>query len=113
VRPRRAGTGRRWPRDERWTWSQLLAGGGILRKRRALAGCSEHNGISCGQLQLEVSKSTASHHLKALRLAGIIAEREEGTRKFTWLRKDLMEQRYPGLLSSVLRAAELEEQPPG
>ena len=80
---------------------------------RQLAGCTENHAISCGQLQLEVSKSTQSHHLKALRCAGIIAEREEGTRKFTWLRKDVMEQRYPGLLSSVLRAAEREERPEG
>ena len=78
---------------------------------RQLAGCSELDGIACGQLQLEVSKSTASHHLKALRLAGIVAEREEGTRKYTWLRKDLMEERYPGLLSSVLKAAAREERP--
>lgn len=52
-----------------------------------------------------MSKSTASHHLKTLRTAGIVAEREEGTRKLTWLRKDDMEARFPGLLDSVLRAA--------
>ena len=80
---------------------------------RQLAGCSESAAISCGQLKLEVSKSTQSHHLKALRNAGIVAEREEGTRKFTWLRKDLMEERFPGLLASVLRAAELEERSGG
>jgi DNA-binding transcriptional ArsR family regulator len=76
---------------------------------RQLAGCSENAAITCGQLELEVSKSTASHHLKALRSAGIVAEREEGTRKFTWLRKADMEERYPGLLASVLSAAAREE----
>ena len=76
---------------------------------RQLAGCSESAAITCGQLELEVSKSTASHHLKALRSAGIVAEREEGTRKFTWLRKADMEERYPGLLASVLSAAAREE----
>ena len=75
---------------------------------RQLAGCTENAAISCGQLELEVSKSTASHHLKALRTAGIVAEREEGTRKFTWLRKADMEERYPGLLASVLNAAARE-----
>lgn len=72
---------------------------------RQLAGCSRDSAISCGQIELEVSKSTASHHLKTLRIAGIVAEREEGTRKFTWLRKADMEERFPGLLDSVLRAA--------
>ena len=79
---------------------------------RQLAGCSSDSALSCGQLELEVSKSTASHHLKALRLAGIVAEREEGTRKFTWLRKADMEERYPGLLESVLCAAAREESGP-
>lgn len=72
---------------------------------RQLAGCSSDSAISCGQIELEVSKSTASHHLKTLRAAGIVAEREEGTRKLTWLRKDDMEARFPGLLASVLQAA--------
>jgi DNA-binding transcriptional ArsR family regulator len=76
---------------------------------RQLAGCSASSAITCGQLELEVSKSTASHHLKALRCAGIVAEREEGTRKYTWLRKTEMEERYPGLLASVLEAAAREE----
>src|SRR6478735_1387677 len=72
---------------------------------RQLAGCSPDAALSCGQIELDVSKSTASHHLKTLRAAGITAEREEGTRKLTWLRKDDMEQRFPGLLQSVLSAA--------
>jgi DNA-binding transcriptional ArsR family regulator len=76
---------------------------------RQLAGCSADSALSCGQIELEVSKSTASHHLKTLRSAGITAEREEGTRKFTWLRKSEMEERFPGLLESVLSAAARED----
>lgn len=75
---------------------------------RQLAGCTADAALSCGQIELDVSKSTASHHLKALRAAGITAEREEGTRKLTWLRKEEMERRFPGLLSSVLQAAARE-----
>jgi DNA-binding transcriptional ArsR family regulator len=66
--------------------------------------------ISCGQLELQVSKSTCSHHLKALAQAGVTAEREEGTRKFISLRRDELDGRYPGLLDSVLRAAAGEAQ---
>lgn len=76
---------------------------------RQLAGCSAATALSCGQIELEVSKSTQSHHLKTLRAAGIVAEREEGTRKFTWLRKTEMEDRFPGLLESVLNAAARED----
>jgi DNA-binding transcriptional ArsR family regulator len=51
-----------------------------------------------------VTKSTASHHLKALACAGITAEREAGTSKFIRLRREELDRRFPGLLDSVLRS---------
>ena len=75
---------------------------------RQLAGCEERAGLPCGKIELEVTKSTASHNLKTLRNAGITAEREEGTRKFVWLRKAEVEALYPGLLDAVLHAAKAE-----
>ncbi len=75
---------------------------------RQLAGCEESAGLPCGKIELEVTKSTASHHFKALRTAGITAEREEGTRKFVWLRKAELEAAYPGLLDAVLQAAKAQ-----
>ena len=59
---------------------------------------------SCGSMELPVTKSTLSHHVKVLRDAGIIEQRCEGTRKLTSLRRDDLEAVYPGLLDSVLRA---------
>lgn len=58
----------------------------------------------CGQLSIPVAKSTASHHLKTLARAGITGEREEGTCKVLRLRREELEERFPGLLESVLRA---------
>jgi DNA-binding transcriptional ArsR family regulator len=72
---------------------------------RQLAGCDGAGELSCGQIELPVTKSTASHHLKTLTCAGITAEREQGTRKYIRLRRDELEERFPGLLDSVLRAA--------
>jgi DNA-binding transcriptional ArsR family regulator len=68
---------------------------------RQLADQSE---CMCGQLSLTVTKSTASHHLKTLANAGITGEREEGTCKYLRLRQSELEERFPGLLASVLRA---------
>jgi DNA-binding transcriptional ArsR family regulator len=62
------------------------------------------NPCSCGQLVIPVAKSTASHHLKTLARAGVTGEREEGTSKFLRLRRAELEERFPGLLESVLRA---------
>lgn len=58
----------------------------------------------CGSLVSSVTKSTLSHHLKILREAGIIQMRVEGTRKLTSLRRAEMDEAYPGLLESILRA---------
>jgi DNA-binding transcriptional ArsR family regulator len=72
---------------------------------RQLAANDDGKGLMCNQLQLSVAKSTGSHHLKTLANAGITAEQEAGTCKYVRLRRDELEQRFPGLLESVLQAA--------
>ena len=49
-----------------------------------------------------VANSTLSHHMKVLRLAGVISNRGDGTRCFVSLRPEL-EQAFPGLLKSILK----------
>jgi DNA-binding transcriptional ArsR family regulator len=71
---------------------------------RQLAGCSEGGELKCGQIEVPVTKSTASHHFKALHAAGIVSEREQGTSKYMRLRRAELDERFPGLLDSVLRA---------
>jgi len=68
---------------------------------RQLAGCSAA-GLPCGQIELPVTKSTASHHLKVLTSAGLVTSREEGTRKFISLRRAELERHFPGLIELVL-----------
>jgi DNA-binding transcriptional ArsR family regulator len=71
---------------------------------RQLAGCPSPDGVKCHQIELPVTKSTASHHLKTLTNAGITAEREAGTSKFISLRREELDRRFPGLIDSVLRS---------
>jgi DNA-binding transcriptional ArsR family regulator len=59
----------------------------------------------CGSFGLPVTKSTCTHHFKVLREAGVIRQRLEGTTRLNSLRREDLEQRFPGLLGSVLRAA--------
>jgi DNA-binding transcriptional ArsR family regulator len=75
---------------------------------RQLAACPDTTELTCGQITLPVTKSTTTHHLKTLTCAGVIADREVGTRKYLRLRRDELEARFPGLLDSVLRAASAE-----
>ena len=69
---------------------------------RQLAGCSDSDGLTCGQIELPVSKSTQSHHMKVLSGAGLLASREEGTRKYVSLRRAELERHFPGLIELVL-----------
>ena len=71
---------------------------------RQLAGCPDGDDLKCGQIEVPVKKSTASHHFKTLYAAGIISEREQGTSKYMSLRRAELDERFPGLLDSVLRA---------
>jgi DNA-binding transcriptional ArsR family regulator len=58
--------------------------------------------LSSGRLEVPVSKSTLSHHLKVLRDAGLTQTRAQGVRRFVSLRRDDIEARFPGLLDCVL-----------
>jgi DNA-binding transcriptional ArsR family regulator len=60
---------------------------------------------ACGTLGLPVSKSTASHHFRVLREAGVISQRDEGRRRLTELRGTDLNARFPGLLATVLAAS--------
>jgi len=45
-----------------------------------------------------------------LRLAGVISQHDEGDRRISELRRDDLERRFPGLLESVLRAAQSKDE---
>ena len=70
-----------------------------------LADGAEHG---WGDFDAAVCPSTLSHHMKTLRLAGLIDHRKAGTRCFVSLRPDF-ERRFPGLLSCILAFATAEE----
>jgi DNA-binding transcriptional ArsR family regulator len=60
----------------------------------------------CNQLQdaLGLPASTCSYHLRLLREAGVTRTRAEGTERFTTLRRDDLEARFPGLVDVLLEA---------
>jgi DNA-binding transcriptional ArsR family regulator len=75
-----------------------------LEMVRQLANCPAEDGLQCGQMRLPVKKAAASHHLKVLWESGIVASEKQGVYKIIWLRRDELDQRFPGLLDSVLQA---------
>jgi DNA-binding transcriptional ArsR family regulator len=60
---------------------------------------------TCGSFDVAVSKSTCTHHFRVLREAGIIRQRQRGTARLNSLRRDDLEDRFPGLLGTILQAA--------
>lgn len=57
---------------------------------------------TCGALTVNIAKSTASHHFRVLREAGIIHMKPEGKHYINTLRKSDLDNRFPGLLDAVL-----------
>lgn len=60
--------------------------------------------LACGAFQYPIAKSTMTHHVRALREAGVVQVRIQGTQHFLSLRAADMEWRFPGLLELALSA---------
>jgi DNA-binding transcriptional ArsR family regulator len=67
----------------------------------------------CGSFDLDITKSTLTHHFRVLREAGVIDQREEGTARLNSLRRNDLDERFPGLLDAVLDAAPIATVTPG
>lgn len=74
---------------------------------RAIAADGER---TCGTFDLGISKATRSHHFKVLREAGVTHTRAEGTHRHVSLRREELDQHFPGLIGAVLHAAERDQQ---
>lgn len=57
--------------------------------------------IRCGDFDLPVSKSTATHHFTVLREAGLIRQYYVGTARLNALRRADLDRALPGLLDAL------------
>jgi DNA-binding transcriptional ArsR family regulator len=89
-------------RDDIQLVDVLQALGEPVRLRIARILDEADGAIACHEILIPVSKSTGSHHLKVLREAGVVRAQVDGTRRYYTLRRDDLEERFPGLLDSVL-----------
>ncbi|MEU6668395.1 helix-turn-helix transcriptional regulator [Streptomyces sp. NPDC046727] len=62
--------------------------------------------LTCSQFELPVTKSTTTHHFRVLRESGVIRQVYRGTAKMNGLRRDDLDGLFPGLLDSLLAAAD-------
>ncbi len=59
-------------------------------------------GQTCGDASGSISKSTASHHFRILREAGIVRMKADGPSYLNTLRREELDARFPGLLDLVI-----------
>ncbi|MBK3565991.1 MULTISPECIES: helix-turn-helix transcriptional regulator [unclassified Streptomyces] len=64
--------------------------------------------MACGTFDINVTRSTSTHHFKVLRRAGILRQHYEGTVKTNSLRRADLDRALPGLLDAILAAARRE-----
>jgi DNA-binding transcriptional ArsR family regulator len=59
----------------------------------------------CGEVAdaLGMPTSTCSYHLRLLREAGVTRSRAEGTQRLVTLRRDVLDERFPGLVDVLTR----------
>lgn len=70
-----------------------------------LAGTGEESCNAIGG-DLDVHQTTMSHHYRVLREAGVTWTTVQGRTRLVRLRRDDLDERFPGLLDSVLNGAE-------
>jgi DNA-binding transcriptional ArsR family regulator len=61
--------------------------------------------VACADLYESVSKSTASHHFKVLREAGLTERTNIGGQTHQRLRLDDLEASFPGVVTSIVAAS--------
>ena len=72
---------------------------------RIVAAIADAGELTCGAVDVPVTKSTCTHHFRVLREAGVITQRQVGTTRLNSLNRADLDARLPGLLDTILRAA--------
>ena len=56
----------------------------------------------CASLEMQVTRSTKTHHWKVLREAGLVYQRDVGNGAYVRLRREEFERRFPGVLAPIV-----------
>lgn len=83
----------------------VLHAGSDPMRLRIIQALASDTAPTCGQSGLACSKSTATHHFRVLREAGVITQYYRGTAKVNELRRKDLDTLFPGLLDALLTSA--------
>lgn len=92
------------PNKEQLCLSTILNALGDPIRLQIIKNLSHKNETTCASCNIDLPKSALSHHFKVLRESGLINVRIEGKQRFLSIRYDELEERFPGLLDSVIKS---------
>ncbi len=91
------------PSTEQLCLSTVLDALGDPIRLQIIKRLASQNETTCSSCNIDLAKSALSHHFKVLRESGLINVRIDGKQRFLSIRYEDLEQRFPGLLDSVIR----------
>ncbi len=92
------------PNIEQMCLSTVLNALGDPIRLQIIKNLSNQTETTCACCNIDLPKSALSHHFKVLRESGLINVRIEGKQRFLSIRYKELEQKFPGLLDSVIRS---------
>lgn len=63
---------------------------------------TDYPGLTCNGFYRDVTPSVLTRHFRVLRESGVIRQKDVGNRRINTLRKDELDQRFPGLLDMAI-----------
>jgi DNA-binding transcriptional ArsR family regulator len=93
------------PRKKDLELTAVLCALSDLTRLEIVRSLTSKDEIACGYFDIDMPKSSLSHHFRVLRNAGVITSRKEGTALLNRLRRNDLDERFPGLLKAILNAA--------
>ncbi|WP_217562248.1 helix-turn-helix transcriptional regulator [Streptomyces sp. GbtcB6] len=101
--------GPRHPKTDQIRLEDVFAALSNPMRLKVVRTLAESGPTPCGSLLDGVPKSTLTHHWRVLREGGLIWQEAAGREYTLTLRREDLEQRFPGLLDAVLQAARVPE----
>ncbi|WP_410662317.1 ArsR/SmtB family transcription factor [Amycolatopsis sp. lyj-84] len=81
-------------------------------RRHMLAVLAERGEVTAAEMNLPVTRATGSYHCRILRQAGWTYTRVRGRERYLSLRREDLDELYPGLVDAVLAAERTEQTRP-
>ncbi len=92
------------PNIDQMCLSTILNALGDPIRLQIVKNLSNQTETTCACCNIDLPKSALSHHFKVLRESGLINVRIEGKQRFLSIRFTELEEKFPGLIGSVIRS---------